>query len=497
MADVFTNMQTYIRISIFTVCLYKHVNSNVLFSERKRNNDCSLETSKDGKHAGIAHDVQAECKYNCNMKKYYYEISWKPPFFQQTNVSAYRIVIMYDITRWCFQIQNNVQHFKFNASIGFEYGKRIKYAVTPQPITRVGGKFSAELKKPGPCPVEPKLIPLPHKVIPIGSNFTFMCKFVENPVPNVTIYWSFTSDNVNCAKDRYSIHNNQYMEISRDKRALKIIEANTKHVGCYILTVENGVGGKHEEKGYIDLNMSINALIDLQRIKDSGHIKLWCVIVVVVVLVAFIIIVTFGVGIYVCFKKTKNFQLAPSHEEPVKKVYVSHCTEDEDDRTTLLKFASIIKSFNINVIIDLCSDVSINVDGGLSRWIRNNIKTADTIMVILTPSYLVALQAENNNYNENTCKVHLEYNFIDDMLFNNCQKSKHLIIISKDVEPNKFPSVFENKSFFKFPTKLNFGCDEDTDNNFHGIIGVILEKECLQLQVQNQTVGYQCISLKT
>ena len=126
-----------------------------MISKRKRNNDCSLETSKDDKHAGIARDVQAECKYNGNMKKYYYEISWKPPFFQKKPVSRYRVVIMYDITKICFQLSRTVDKLEFNKSVGFIHGRCIRFAVTPEPVIRVGGKFTTLLKKSGPCPPPP------------------------------------------------------------------------------------------------------------------------------------------------------------------------------------------------------------------------------------------------------------------------------------------------------------------------------------------------------
>ena len=464
-----------------------HVDSK-FFSWEKTNNACLLDRSLDDNHAGVAHDVQAKCSYQENINKFYYEISWESPTEQKKSVSRYRILIMYGLLRMCFQISKLHRKFEFNTTVGFKYGESIRFAVTPEPITRLG-KFKSVMKNAITCPVPVILKELPNKCIPFGSNFSFQCKFDEKPVPNAIINWLFTKDHTDCKHGR-AIQSSKHIKISKDKQVLEVINANLEHRGCYILTADNGIGVTKEEKGYLDIEMAGKSLLlkkHHQKYRGIGFI-LVCLIIVV-----FIICVIFGVVMYICFKRRKKYQIEATTEEAVKNLFISHCTEDEDDKITLLKFASIIKSFNINVIIDTCNEVSINGDGGLSHWIRNNIKTADKIMVILTPSYLVALQAENNNYNENTCKVHLEYNFIDDMLFNNCQKSKDLIIISKDVEPNIFPSIFKNKSFFKFPTKLNVSCDEDMDNNFHGIIGVLLEKEPLQLQLQNQVVGYQRI----
>ena len=65
--------------------------------------------------------------------------------------------------------------------------------------------------------------------------------------------------------------------------------------------------------------------------------------------------------------------------------------ESKSEQFVLSAFAGALVSHNLDVRIEICSQVTIHNEGGLCRWIPNNLNTADTTLVVLTPSYLDAL----------------------------------------------------------------------------------------------------------
>lgn len=266
--------------------------------------DCSLKPSESGIGTGLASDINAECKYNSQTQKFYYSISWKAPEPKKEPVSAYRVEVMYEIwQRYCFQLSEVNTYFEFNESVGFRYGERMKYAVTPEPVVLHGGSISTITKKAVQCPIAPELIPLPNVVVDISSSFYFKCKFVVNPVPRPVINWLFTKDNRNCEKEKQIVKNNKHIHISADNRTLKIINVNREHIGCYIVTAYNGVGDSQEEKGFLNLNMT--KVLLTQKLKNQREKKELTTIAVIIT-VALIVTSVVGVVSYICYRRNKT-----------------------------------------------------------------------------------------------------------------------------------------------------------------------------------------------
>lgn len=456
--------------------LYVYSESSLSPSSLNQNilsRSCDLNTSRDGRSAGKATHVHAECKYDEKSQEYFYKITWQVPVQSKTDVSSYMIVITYDsIIKSCFRVPETTFKLLFNKTSGFQKNKKMKFGVIPQPIVRIGGKFDKPLVPSPPCPPKLRMHSLPNDLIEIGGNYTFNCNFYQRPVRDVTIQWFFTVDSVNC-QDRKRLNNSKHISISMNQRTLKIISAQKEHFGCYVVKVHDFSGSILEERGYLHLKRYLT----LQ--KDDKIIRLSQIILII--LVALLIFVTLGVIIWVCCKYNRKYFHTPTYDSVNNmKVYLSHAAEKDNDKKQMRKFARMIKLYNIDVIIDLCADFSINCEGGICRWVTNNIAMADVIMVVLTSSYLNALKSyneeTNNNNDEDSIhkKVHLEYDLLINKSYNSL-KTKKLIIVAKGVKPNEFPSAFKNYLSCDFPSSLGITASKDKlDKKFRKVLSAIL-----------------------
>jgi len=320
-------------------------------------------------------------------------------------------------------------------------------------------------------------------VVPIGTNISFHCKFQDVPYPKAKIKWFFSKDKIKCLLWQEIFGRTPGVRLSKDRRTLQIIGATKEHVGCYVLQASNGVGDASVEKGYLDVNSSI--VIDPKRKpfwEAVGPLFGLLIGTVVLVVAAFVIVM------YKCLNTPKFHEVVMPLKDNAssnRKIYISHCAVDEEERVELAKFATMIKSWMFDVVIDVCSEVQIVNSGGLSRWIPQNMKTSDKVIVVITPAYLKALQTNDTfALNEDLRKVNAEYTYITNILYNDLHYSKKVLIVAKGVRPSEFPFVFKNKFYIEFPDKL----DVDTDMHFRSIMGVLLEEEPLQLKDGNPYV---------
>lgn len=455
---------------------YLYIEADVV---KKKYHNCTLQRTKNDSipDAGIPRNIRAECKYNRYIETFYYELHWDHPTPTQTPLSRYRVYIRFlqSNRHLCFQLPPYQRKLDVNKTVGFEEKTDLEYSITAQPVLRV---HHDTMKKASACPISPRLKELGNKVVQKGQNFSFKCLFFEEPVPKPMINWFFSKDKTNCKK-RDQIMNGEDKILSKNKRVLKIIDAKKEHAGCYVITAKNWFGDTVEKRGYLDVN-------ETQVVPPNENGNFWKTLGPLFGLIlgtTAVIVVPFMLIMYKCFWNPSHKPLISSRLDAhlKTKVYISHCSEDEKEKLVIAKFANIIKTYCIDVILDVCSAVQIDLEGGFSQWIPHNMNIADKVMVILTPSYVEALKhkpKDGLDINESICKVHSEYNHINNILYNDLHYSKKVLLISKGVLPCDFPYVFKNKFFRKFPEKL----DIDHDLDFRSIIGVLLDEEPLQLQ---------------
>ena len=469
------------------------VRSEVMQHKNNKNEayiqDCALNYTTTTP-AGKVRNMRLQCRYNSYREHYFYEFMWDPP--KSNSVLRYRFSTYVGSVHRCFQLPNTRRKFRFNESVGFLTGKPFKYTMVSQPVKRQeDGTISVEMMDAPACPMEPQLEPLQNIVVRQGQNVSFKCEFENPPFPPPRITWYFSSDKVACNKKQEIKNRQSWVEkglaLSKDKRTLHVLEASKAHVGCYTLQASNGMGDPQVEKGYLDLNMS--TIIDPKKKpfwEAVGPLFGLLVGTVVLVVAAFVIVM------YKCLNTPKFREVAmplkPDSSMPSnRKVYISHCAVDEPERVALAQFASMIKSWMFEVVIDVCSEVQITDAGGFSRWIPLNMKSADKVIVVITPSYLDAVQSNSrdmHSMSKDVRKVNSEYNYITNILYNDLHFSKKVLIVAKGVKPSEFPFLFKNKFFIEFPEKL----DVDTDMHFRSIMGVLLEEEPLQLKDGNPYV---------
>ena len=122
-------------------------------TSHKYGDSCDLEETSTGNGAGIATNVQAKCVHEIDgSKEFYQEISWVPPVISSSPVTGYRIYIAQKTrTCICFQLPASNLSFKFTRSVGLVSDTSFLFIVTPQPIARVGDKFTQKMHRAADC----------------------------------------------------------------------------------------------------------------------------------------------------------------------------------------------------------------------------------------------------------------------------------------------------------------------------------------------------------
>ena len=172
---------------------------------------------------------------------------------------------------------------------------------------------------------------------------------------------------------------------------------------------------------------------------------------------------------------------ASHHEEfgeilLTKNVYVSHCSQDQDEILLLSQFVAALKKSGVNVIIDIFSQVEINNSGGFSRWIPDNIRKADKILILLTENYLSALQdvKELDATSECVRKIHSEMNYMRGYLEKGVRGcTKGVVVVAKGVQKCQLlpGGSLDGREWYKFPKKFNVAKDREMKSILDVLVG--------------------------
>ena len=225
-------------------------------SRQLRRQDCHLkETTTIA--AGEVRNLIAKCRFNAYQEEYYYQFTWDPPHRSPMPVLRYRVSIWMGSRGHpyrCFQLGPKTLLFLFNRSVGFKPGREFRYGVIAQPIKRdENGSFHTVPFVAPACPMQVKLEPLQNVTVPYGANVTFECKFEDTPFPPAKISWYFSKNKITC-EGWAEVKQGEGISLLKNMQVLQINNAQKRHVGCYVLTAENGVGDRQVEKGYLELN---------------------------------------------------------------------------------------------------------------------------------------------------------------------------------------------------------------------------------------------------
>lgn len=428
------------------------------------NNQCLL-TESDSP-AGIPRNVTVKCRCTPDADECFYEIKWVPPEPGGAPVTNYRVTFYkYGLAiPNCFIVPTNTTSFIFDKEKGFDFDSfRYTVSVTAEPIKRENNLRSVRTVFADYCPEELSIVnQLPNAVIEAGADYTFHCNYQGTPGPD-SVNWAFSADVSECKDPQRITNETLNINISDDNKQLEVLTATQDQSGCYVCNIENAFF-TDTQHGYLRVLEK-----SAQKKRVLGPVLGGVTGGILVVLIAITLLKWFG-------KK-------PIPTFPEKTVYVSHCTENETSKIKLLKFVSVLQMCNINVSIDLCSEVSINIAGGISHWIPECMRNASKILVVLSKDYVRNLAANAGGQccndeicgcerTDSFCKVRAEYNIMHKMIY--YERTNKLVLVCDDVTYGEFPELFKGRPYYMLPKNLN---DYTNNTDFLKILEVLTEHE--------------------
>lgn len=387
--------------------------------------------------AGPVQNVNAFCQYSPgNGGKYFYNITWN---YSKTNLDAvltsFRVLIKYKSPekKFCFNISNLSTHFIFDETMGFLIDRSMWYAITAEPILLRARRKEVNMYKSEQCPGPVELEHLPNVAVEMHSNHSFQCKFSYNTFSKHGVFWYFTKDIQNCTKSRVLLKNiTDKIEISNNNKTLKVVNASTEDIGCYVLVVVDGKGNQLEIKGYLNLKKK-DLMVELFEEDYSVMIIIVSILSVLLVFVLLLIIkkTTPKLKLF-----TRNFNSAN------KTVYISHCLKKAEG-SCLSKLAMLLNDANINIIVDIYSIVAINNAGGIANWVTRCIDLADKILIIVDDQYLKVLESYRhdeklNEEDEKKLQIHTEFTCYTNKGFDK------IVVLRRGVDVEELSNYFRN-----------------------------------------------------
>ena len=446
---------TFLFTNINPSCRNKDLSAVVPLLQKTRYQGCPLEEST--KSAGLARNVRAQCKQDS--ESFHYRISWEAPEQTTVPVTKYRVYITYEsFERACFQVSSKERVFIFNRAKGLVFGCVFYFSITPQPISLADDVSQTFLTHAPSCPVGVQLLPLPNIFVTPASTFFFVASFKLEPIPKANISWYFSPDKVHCTNPKIVVNGKRSVSLSKDNMMLKVGKVEKQHIGCYVVVATNEINGKHQQYGYLNLNMTYRLPSESEPyFRPAFRNSLFILLALLVLLIAVGIILQLGKNRP---SATESIQLELKRD----RVYISHCMDHDTDKPNLLKLVCAIESLGVDVIIDVCSVVDINDAGGILRWISLKLYNAEKIIIAASPHYLKQM----NLYREKNAlcdqKTHFELNLINQMINSKLKDTKDILILVCNGNEDEILLILPWKTckVVSFPESFNF----KTDSNF-------------------------------
>ena len=457
--------------SVALRCAITRITSQLSRSNPKH---CVIDPSKTGVGVGPVRNLTEKCRYDHTKQNFLYTLSWLPPVTTEAAVvSKYLVRIRYGQQhRICFKLSASQTTFIFNQSIGLLHGCRFHISVTALPVVYKDRSVHQKTLQVL-CPMPTKLLPLPNIMVKPGSTYSFLARFLHEPIQNITINWFFSPDIIFCRKNRTRITAERHRDIvtSSEGRILTIRNISNDHVGCYVTKV----GSADEVRGYLNINSTLVSVIAPHNNTIATFEKLFFAILAVLM----VIIVVYLAVIFLKRRMASMKQDSDVCTTLLKKaVYLCHSTDEAKERSELMYFIDILKRSGIDVIIDILSSPSeMNRLGGLSRWIPEKMNNAHRVIIFLTPKYVQAMRSTSeipvdSAIEERIRKNHAELNFMSNLPYIQLDDQNHRVIVaSMKVKRSELPYIIHGAKWVMFQKSIR-SCKE---SDFRLMIKEILD----------------------
>lgn len=431
-------------------CLFFTVLLNLWICCYAFKSDSSCDWTYDKLEHETPNNTMGTCSCQKSPKTCSIKFEWDPP--SQSKPKEYLITIEAgdDSRRYCFKVSNTTTSFLFDKDNGWKDGIKFGYGyfVIELPTNKDLGPIYNNVLCPDPISVSHDL---PRGEIYVNESYTFQCSFEGNPLPEPNeIDWKFNGSKLN--------KNSTHFEIVTNKgySSLTIINAQKEHTGSYICIGRNYFGKEDNSEGYLYVK---------EKPISRSPTNLGLIIVVVFGSCVLLAAVLYALTKYSRSSYSEKVLKRFSVDEKKLQVYVSHCSNSDAKRMTLLKFLNqLTKSVpTLDVVVDLTRETAISKAGGLPQWIPDSLSKADIFLVVLSGDYVKILKdvIDKSDTSGMTQKVHSEYLTIHKILYQKgCVKNAcRLIILNADLKGDmllveNIPEYFRGRPIYKLPSDL-------------------------------------------
>ena len=313
------------------------------------------------------------------------------------------------------------------------------------------------------------------KVVEVGDSFTIICSLLQGyPLPDIAeeevtwfflpangTKWSLLHDDKHVTmvtrqyETRLSVGNRLSVE-SREsvgnrftvvESRLSVVNALPTHQGTYQCRMRNFFGHRFGDSKMTSVMVQKTPTKN-NTMKEEKLIFIVCCGGIFAIAVLCIIIRYYRTqkhgsadrkdkSMPTVSRRTNEIS-SPSDDKPcstptnTRKFYISHCTRDEKRKQQLLCFVKDMetKSEEVSFMLDLRHEQDINSAGGLSQWVPEQMLRAEKILVVLSEEYVEALDDSSPGVkDEGSLKVRLEYQIIQNHLFERCKMNDGKLIL--------------------------------------------------------------------
>ena len=132
----------------------------------------------------------------------------------------------------------------------------------------------------------------------------------------------------------------------------------------------------------------------------------------------------------------------------------------DQESASLCQFSSNLKSFGVDVILDIFNQVEINNSGGISQWVQRNMAKADKVIIFVTSNYVSAMKsAYKDSFDDagkSVRKLHWEFDCMNNLVHSSLEKqNENIMIVSEtDFKEDDLPYNLNRCKIFKI-SRLN------------------------------------------
>ena len=133
----------------------------------------------------------------------------------------------------------------------------------------------------------------------------------------------------------------------------------------------------------------------------------------------------------------------------------------------------------------------------MSQWVPIQLTGCDVILVMLSRDYLKAFDnveqdgGGSSDSSDELRKFRSEYDHIQKLLFEQCQVSDRLVIVSSDVTADSFPGIFRGRTHFELPKICN-GSVTMATKSLNDMLNLLCGTDPMKKCYENIAYSAQC-----